>query len=1495
MNTTNRSNPFQHIATKVVMAMIIFQSICINPFAQDITNTAKNQDETGYEALFDSVMATGKYVERLDSGSFYNLPLGILGGGNEDPNYAILIDEVVLYPEKATFSASMVLTNPFDSSRMVFVAQEVPFTFNGGIQGTVRLELISEKPVTVCEDIGLEILKGSYVEADCQGFKSLHIKGKFELNENKYSLADANGKPKAGKVSSYFEATVQNWNDLTFSISIEPFQLKKYPDFTFQCQDLSVDFSDLKNPTALVFPKGYTSPYPADLIQLWRGVYIKEANLILNGEKFKNRKSPEPFSVGVKNLIIDEMGFTGKIIAENLITLEKGSIGGWNFSVSKLYLDFMMNNLTGGGLEGLIHVPVFKDSTNFEYSAYVDVKGNYGFTVSPEDTLSFTMFGKSKLDLYETSYINIKSDSSGFVPTACLNGKMTINGKVQEESGSSSSNGDPALKLADLEFQEFRVSTQEPLVDIKYLAYHGSGQGKLSKFPITINDIVFSNTQQEAKLSITAAVNLKKDSEEGFSGISTISLLAAREGYKYKFKGVEVGKIAIEIVKPNAYKIKGSIAFARGDSIYGDGFKGSLDASFAEKFDLGAEALFGNVNGYRYFYVDGMFAMKPGIQAGPITIFGFGGGLYHHMRQLPGASGAQYDFGRTASNLIYKPDDKIALGIKAGVKLGIGSEQAVNAEAKFEIAFTKSDGVSYIAFQGKALCITPPLNIDMEKVRKLAGEVVQEGDDSPANSTTTSGEGAISATLNMFKDFENDEFHADMEIFVNIGGIITGIGPGNRAGWAVAHSSKEEWYVHIGTPTDPIGMSFINLAQLRAYFMAGHRMPATMPIHPEVARILGITPEEVAGDRNENSLAAGKGIAFGASFDVSTGDRSFLIFYGSFALGAGFDIMLGDYGPEAYCDGSAPPLGINGWYAKGQAYAYFNGKIGIEAKVFKKVKKFEILSIATAAYLRAEAPNPVWMVGYVGGQYAILGGMIKGKCRFEVEVGKRCDIRGAKEKSALSDFPLIGDISPSNSEKDVDVFTTPQVVFNVPVESEQKISEDDGTALYFRVKIEELSIYQEDKSLTYEESRNTTNDVIQLIPTAVLSPLTEYTVKAKISFEEKVNGIWQAFKAGGQVLTEEKEVTFTTGELPDRIPDNEIAYTYPVDRQFNFLQGEYNKAYFMFRRDLGVFFEPSEKYSRKARWIHHGTTTEYTPINYVTGENTVYMDLPSSMELNTIYSLELVAIPIAESNAADRNVTDTYTGQETGDDSSSVSIKNREAEGTITTTEEKIMFDLDFKTSQYVDFNNRFSETQIFVRALYDAGYMEFLMFSDMPGGEAMDIYEMPKGSEFSLIQAQASLSGTSFFTDYVNPRTYEKYPWFDYHAIHWRDTTVYGLKAQSAIAVGQPIGFTSLTDADITAGYPISHASYSDIVYKLPFYWDEDYMQIRDYLAFAVKDKEITDPMIQTILDNIKLRAVRPGDYPIKLSYVLPGKNKTTSSKSITITSTIKTHAEDF
>lgn len=1440
---------------------------------------AENEKVKEIEQLLETVKEKGSFIELLDSGAIFNMPIGIMGKDKADPSYSILIDEVVLYESHATFTASMMLQNPFDGRKIAFQAKEVPFSFSAGIVGDYRLELVQEIPVNICNDVQINIKAGSYVECDCDGFKSLSLKGDLQLAEKTFVPSTAEGQTLPGKVSSYFETTIYSWSDMSFAISLDPFKLKSYPDFTFSCSVLAVDFSDQHNPDNLKFPAEYTSIYPVDIIQLWQGIYIQEASITLDGDKFKRKDNPKPLSIVAYNLIIDENGFSGSVQANELMSLQQGSMGGWNFSLETLSLKFALNDLVSAGFKGQMKIPVFEEDT-FSYKAFVDVEGHYLINVGLEDSLDVNLFGNSKLTLYESSYAEVRSDENGFVPTVNLSGNISINAPMDASGGDQ----DEALSLADLEFQNFRVSTEYPRLDIEYMSYHGNGQGNLTKFPITIHSIEFRSTETSAKLSIGAAVNLCKSSDEGFSGKTTISLLADKVDYSYKFKGVQVDAIKINFEKKNAYKISGGVMFARGDAVYGKGFRGEIEAVFGPSFEVKSTAVFGNINGMRYFFVDGMLSVGKGIQAGPLTIFGFGGGVSKHMRMEPGNIDPN-SFGASSSGIVYKPNENMGIGIQASVNMGVVDEKLVKAEAKFEIAFTKHGGISYISFEGNAECVTPGVDFDPKEFKELTQAIASGKIPKPEGT-----ESSISARLHMFRDFENDVFHAELDMKVNVAGVLKGVGPDNTAGWAVLHVDPDEWYLHIGTPTNPIGVQLLGIAQIKAYFMAGHRMPSALPIHPKVAQILNINEEDIADKRDDRAMQNARGIAFGASFDMSTGDLTFLAFYARFDLGAGFDIMMINYGQNAYCKGSTPPLGINSWYATGQAYAYFSGKIGIKVKIFRKTKRFDIISLSTAAFLKAEGPNPTWMMGVVGGEYKILGGMIRGKCRFEAEVGDKCEIMGAGSK--LANLQLISDVAPGNGDDDVDVFTTPQVVFNVPIESVQKISEHDGSSIVFRIKMKTLKLRDDEKEIPCDFEWNHRRDVVQIIPHYVLYPKTKYHVDAEIVFEERILGKWRPFKDQGEILVESKNVAFTTGELPDRIPDDEVKYCYPVKRQYNFMPNEYDQTYIGFRRDVFVFFEQSEEYEKKVRWSSNASI-QYTNFSYNRGEKTLYMGKPQNFALSKVYNVEVIAIPTAASDDVDRNVTTTEAKEDMDDKGNEMVTTTKQAEGTITTSEEKVIYNVHFKTSKFLDFNSRFAENQINVRALYDRGYMEFYLITDMPGKEPLDYAELNgRNGQPALVQMEAILDETKYFTDYVYPLTYENYPWYGNHSIDWREVDDYGLHASRAISAWQGALLKGLTDQEIEVGMPLQQIRYSDIVYEQPYVWNQDFVEIRDGIIFETKDQVKKDPIAEQMIGMIKLRPVRPGNYPIRISYILPGKNIRTSFKEITLVNPFKTEA---
>jgi hypothetical protein len=1451
------------------MTMVTSLSIFGSDNVKDTSELVKQINQ-----LSASISQNNRYVEKLDSSTFYNLPVGIIGGSDKDPSYAILINKAVIKPEGAYFGAYMSLTNPIDGTKLAFQAENIPFSFKGGLKGDIRLELVTKVKLNICKDVDLNILPGSFITWDCHGFKNLKIKGSVEFSSNTFLPADEQGhlKNDGSRLTAFIETEVQDLNDITFTISLSPFQIKNVKDLTFSIKNLAIDCSDYTNPSAIKFPANYLSKYSPGNANLWRGVYIGDAKIIL-GDKFKSKKKDGPLSFEAKDLIIDEQGLTGTLAVNNLLSLDEGDLGGWEFSVSRLSVKFLASSINEAAFNGEVHIPAMKDGSNLTYGATIDAGGKYNFIISPSDTLTFPLFGDAKMQLYKNSSVTIHVENDKFVPTANITGNISFNAQFKKGDDKNS------FKLGKVEFQEMKFSTVEPVFDVKYFAVSANlGQGTFANFPIGINTIQFVINSNKAKLSVGLTVNLMKSSDEGFGGATILSLVAEREGYKFHYTGIEIDMIKIDIEKGSAFAIHGKIMFARDDKVYGNGFRGQLNARFGKNITIDAVVLFGKVNGFRYFFVDGMFCMKPGIQAGPLTFYGFGGGIYSHMKQQPGVIDKE-SFGASRSGLVYAPNDSIGIGIMAEVKFGVINEKLINADVKFEIVFNSSGGLNFIGFYGGATCIVPGLEVSEDKVKENAQAIAANGH--LAFDPTVA---PIAVTVSMEMDFQHDVFHAELEAFINIAPVLVGIGPQGSAGKCVMHIEPHKWYFHMGTPTNPIGLKILSVIQLTSYFMAGYDIPTELPLNPKVASILNITPAQACANHSDDDLATGKGIAFGACFSVSTGDLEFLCFYGSFEFGMGFDMLLVSLGKDVMCEGHNPPVGINGWYAKGQAYAYMEGIIGIKVKVFKKQKKFEILNIGAAALLRAEGPNPMYVEGLAGGHYSLLGGMVKGECKFKVTYGEKCIFTKGTPgtpQSAVAELNLIAGVTPEENAKSVDIFNVPQALFNVPVNKTMNVSDEGGAVHRFRANLEKCELKKGTESVPGKSSWNVDQSVLAYQPDNILYPNSNYHFEVEVSFDEWKNEQWVTVIDSGAKVTEKKSCDFTTGDLPKEIPAERIAYCYPVNRQYNFYPKEYTKGYIAFNVGLAPYFNPGSGFTQKARFNPvNGGVALTSDLTYNESSRTVSFNIPANLSGNTIYKLELANIPTG--GGVDKNVTE-HTTNVTTSDSTSMQIKTKEATGTISRGEEIVFLSYGFRASKYKTVSEKLSFSSLQVDMLYDIAPYVYHLQATITGSEMFDKFEI-SGTENTppLLRRTAVLENTPWYKDAVAPVIYKDYPLLGQATISWRDTT-WGVPPVGDIKIWQLNFDHILTDDELSTGVATSVTDMAHFMYGLPYAWSKDYYDIRMKLANLYPSMTASDSHINAILGKVIWPVVDKGSYPVKFEYVLPGINKVTTSKVIT------------
>jgi hypothetical protein len=287
------------------------------------------------------------------------------------------------------------------------------------------------------------------------------------------------------------------------------------------------------------------------------------------------------------------------------------------------------------------------------------------------------------------------------------------------------------------------------------------------------------------------------------------------------------------------------------------------------------------------------------------------------------------------------------------------------------------------------------------------------------------------------------------------------------------------------------------------------------------------------------------------------------MFYGNISAGIGFDMMLKDYGNRT-CKSSGEKIGLGGWYASGQSYAYLTGLIGINVSIFGVSQNIDILDVQTAALLESQLPNPLYFSGKVGAGYSILNGLIKGKCNFEFSLGEKCNIAPI---SVLDDIKVIADVKPYNNEKNIDVYSTPEAAFNLKIGT---FKMDNKT---YRIELQTMSLYRSGKEVAGELTWNDDNTVFTRTPNEMLASNTEYELKVEVTFKELINGSYVILKdEKGNQRREIETIKFTTDASVKQIPLSKVHYSFPVINQKNYYYNESSSAYIRLKQGHSAMF-----------------------------------------------------------------------------------------------------------------------------------------------------------------------------------------------------------------------------------------------------------------------------------------------------------------------------------
>jgi hypothetical protein len=1457
---------------------------------EDLTfNESMNSDSVEYHIeqahkLTQEVEEEGRFIDYLSIGQGFQLPVGVKRTISE-LEYTVIFHKVILDEGSAFIDAYLTIKLP-SKKILSFMGRGIEFSVDGGITGVGRVELLGNKNIAFSENseeqkILLTLMGGSpnnpgntYAEFDCYGFRELSLDSRITFSKDFLLKENEDGSISDERLSTRFATRLSDWNDFMVNISLPKFQVNGLDGWSFQVNDAVFDFSDIQNAGNVVFPADYESPYFIEgTPTLWRGFFIKELEVTLP-EEFNKKNQNSRTSFFAQNVLIDELGFTGIIGARNVIGIDEGDADSWNLSVNEISAKILKNEFIAGNITGQIEVPSLETDEPLLYSGAFTNTGNYNLIAALQSTAKFDVF-KADLNLESNSLIELKVIDGKFKPRAVLHGNMNLN--------PTTSSGTEGAKVNGLVFQSLVLQTEAPYIDAQYFGFEqNSSDNSAGSFSIGINEIALRNENDRIGIFADITVNLVKAEDSGFGAGAGFTIWAKQYAIEdkvfYEYDGFELSRISVDVTRPGFY-FNGELIFYEGDVTYGNGFKGTVNAGFGSDdgpIEVQATALFGSVDEFRYWYVDALVEWKNGLPViSPFSINGIGGGAFYHMKQQGLNDNIGTDLTRSNSGIVYVPDKNVHLGLKASVVFSLqNAETAANGKAEFGISFNSNGGVNQISFNGSVEMMTQSFMSDIGEIKELASKVSNQ------QAIKSEAASAFRGDVSLLFDNQNKSFHGLIDVYVNAaGGVVTGSNPGYLAGRSVLHFEKNYWYIHIGKPSSPIGLQFLGLAQTNSYFMIGHDIPGVPPPPQLVLDILTSEQrarnEEIRNNtRDITELSSGKGFAFGSNFSLDTEEKRHLaIFYGRFAATAGFDINMVRF--NASCSGQDGLVGINGWYAQGQAYIGLLATIGMDVNLKFLKKKVEIFHGELAALMQVKGPNPFWMRGDAAGRFSVLDGLVQGSFDFDVEIGEECKLESSGE-SPLEEMNVIAELTPANESQEIDVFTTPQAVFNIPVEKEFEILDFERNRIAYRVKLDYFRLTEGDVSLDADITYNADKNVFVLDPKRVLPSTTDLELDVTIHFEERVNGTWVELEENNEIVTETLKYSFTTGLQPDYIPKEMVAYSYPIEGMVNFYQGESDYGYIKLT-DPGLLrpFEKEGRWDLKASFTDEGGNSIRTSFTYNDNSHEVRFEMPN-LPNDKIYHFQLLRVPSQDNVSADSNVDKVKNTISKTDDGKDIDleIQTMEAEGSIEALSEEEIYSFYMRTSKYNSlkeklFSDDYNLSSGSRERLRDGVHQ--LSIDITRGEERFDKFEIEGGTNFDpLIYIEADFENTVWYENHLGPLLYDDYPYFPTGDVTNSEALTYGVPPITAFYISQ-------LDTDIRInqerefGQTIYNgAEYFAFKYFSSDYVEKQYAELRNKASSYYRDRNRTE-RIERLL-NSRFPLIRKGLYPAQFRYILPG-----------------------
>jgi hypothetical protein len=1132
----------------------------------DLLNTKLLQDGTDLSKHWAGITKKAKddAIKRasgvLNSVGF-TTPLGI-SQNLEGVDLTIAFDNFVFTPSVASYDAMTVLED-----------KSVPIVVPLGIKGACLSldESCPEKTLYLTKDApigstglvlkgGADLTKATYVVFNTkasEGFQEVNIMAEYEFSESLIKTVDG-----GDKVKATMQVTGQkNFSNWTADVKIPAFKITGQEDFEFGTKTSPIlayyDHSLNKNPVGLDKMVGELKEVDqSKLAPLktndWKGFFMPKLAVVL----------PEVFKTGndrvqmqVENLVIDgDLGLTGSLKAQNVFTVGNGNLDGWYYSLDEIGIMFFNGSMVKGFANGKLILPVSgsptSNATQLDYTNTLSRQGAdkhiaYQFVIKPKDDVVVPIW-KATVNLDKTSNVTV-SVGVAAINSGKLAAQATLDGKITFKTPEVAGGLVPSYDLKLMEFHKLKMQSFQPYIvydSLSFLGSFASPPHKVAGSPFGFDEfspVIKTGSPLKIGFYLHGYLSLADIPCSPKAGLG-LEILANAD-YKngrpnFSFDGVYPTEIAVE-GELGPVHVTGGLRIYSNDSKFGDGFRGKLSAGLKGGINIEGQAVFGKKDfSYWYFYMAASSSVPLG-QIGPVSINGFGGGLYHNM--TPPVPDTKNFVAISDKNYDYTPN-KGTDGLKAAMYFSVASQFVFKAKVVLEGNMT--DGVlSNIILSGD-------------------GQIISDGN----------GPGMLNAVVRASYDFPNKIFKLDA-------GMSGGMAALKVEGQinVLSDFTKEKYYLKIGEPTKRQKMYLSGgLAEATGYFMVGNsEIPDIPEPSPDIISPSTLIEFKKAGYQGfglkptgmPTAFEGSEALAFGATLKTEVKVK-YAIFFAQLNAGAGFDINMRHY-TDAICEETGNSLGANGWYAKGQAYFELRGAVGIST-FWDDVK---IVELKAAALLGAGLPNPTYFQGFVHGEGSLLGETIG--FTLPIKIGERCTI-----KSNPFSQELIADILPSQTTK-VDIMSNVEIILNYPRKFDVSYENANGEfkshsyelkpILKYAIKGESENSVFELKDFAFANDKS----IIWNNP-STLQPNKKY----KITFGVDA---WEDGKVFLDLKTkkpvrQDKVAEFETGPCPKNIPEEYISHNFPFKGQKNFLQSDSPQGFIMTIRNIECLFDPAFEY-----------------------------------------------------------------------------------------------------------------------------------------------------------------------------------------------------------------------------------------------------------------------------------------------------------------------------